>query len=231
MKRAEAIVNALVPNVDLNDPNIVNTLCQKIPQVKALSNEPQPYPGPISKSGNEGKEDSLLESMVQDTGSLQLDDQGQWDFHGHSSGMVFLQRLRQQFGDMLGQADGIGTGLAKPRHYLPKAYHIESPKSMSISESPSEWSMVHADLPPKEEGKHLCELMLSDACSLMRFMHKPTLWKMFHRIYDTPDSDWGNEEHRYLPLLFALMAVGSMFATSEDSKFQKEGYAGSMDNG
>ena len=170
--------------------------------------------------------------MVQDTGTLALDDQGLWDFHGHSSGMVFLQRLRQQFGDMLGQAEGMGSMLAKPRHYLPKNWPVvpvESPRSMS--DTPSEWSSVHADLPPKEQGMYFCELMMGDACSLMRFMHKPTLWKMFHRIYDRPEAEWGNEEHRYLPLLFALMAVGTMFAKSEDSKFKKEGYAGSIDNG
>lgn len=229
MKRAEAILKNLLPNVDLNDPNIATALLQSAPQLKPPSNAIPPAPAQ-AKSGGEGEGDSLLESMVQDTGSLDLDDQGRWDFHGHSSGMVFLQRLRQQFGDMLGQAESINTMMAKPRHYLGQIYAIDSPKS--ASDSPCDhWSSVHIDLPPKDEGMYLCELTMSNACSLMRFMHKPTLFKHFHRIYDTPDSQWGNEEHRYLPLLFALMAVGTMFANSNDSKFQQEGYAGSIDNG
>ena len=167
--------------------------------------------------------------MVQDTGSLDLDDEGHWDFHGHSSGMVFLQRLRQQFGDMLGSVDGIGTMLAKPRYFTTTPNVFDSPKS---SDSPLDFSgPVNVELPDKEHGYRLCELTMSDACSLMRFLHKPTFWKMFHKIYNTPFEMWGNEEHRYLPLLYALMAVGTMFAKDEDSMLQKEGYVAGLNDG
>ena len=229
-------MKAVLPNIDLNDPNVTNALLQNASMLKQPAPTSARDAAPSSaaaqgKTGNEAEKDSLLESMVQDTGSLDLDDEGHYDFHGHSSGMVFLQRLRQQFGDMLGQAEGIGTMLAKPRYYIPKFNYIDSPKSSSV-ESPFDPSgSVHAELPPREQGKYFCELSMSDACSLMRFIHKPTLRKMFDKIYDTPDHEWGNEEHQYLPLLFGLMAVGTMFAAPDDSKFQREGYAGGIENG
>ena len=223
------MLKTLLPGIDLNDPNIASTLLQGAPVPKPPSSAAPSAPTQ-NKAPSETERDSLLESMVQDTGSLDIDDEGHWDFHGHSSGMVFLQRLRQQFGDMLGQAEGIGTMLAKPRHFVSRSFTFDSPKS--ASESPFDLTgSLSAELPPKEQGIYFCQLSMGDACSLMRFMHKPTLWNMFHRIYDTPESQWGNEEHRYLPLLFALMAVGTMFATCEDSKFQEEGYAASLDDG
>ena len=222
-------MKACFPNIDLNDPNIANTLLQGGPALKPQA-EAAPSATAQGKAAVEGERDSLLESMVQDTGSLDLDDEGHWDFHGHSSGMVFLQRLRQQLGDMFPQAEGSGTMLAKPRHYVPKSFSIDSPKS--TSESPFDANSTSAvELPPKEQGKYFCELSMGDACSLMRFIHKPTLWQMFDRVYDTPENQWGNEEHRYLPLIFALMAVGTMFATSRDSRFRKEGYAATLDDG
>ena len=185
-------------------------------------------PNPVIQtptSKNEHERDSLLESMVKDTGSLDIDDDGHWDFHGHSSGMVFLKRLRQQFGDMLGQAEGIGTMLAKPRHFETMKHHLDSPRA---ADSPME---VDCDLPAKEYARYLCGLAMGDACSLMRFMHRPTFWLAFQRIYDTPTEQWENEEHRNLPLLYAMLAVGSMFAKESDSKFQEQGYMGTLDNG
>lgn len=181
------------------------------------------------KSQTESERDSLLESMVKDTGSLDLDDEGHWDFHGHSSGMVFLQRLRQQFGEMFGNAEGLTTMLAKPRYFGSMTGAYESPQAV---ESPFDLSGTPGfDLPSKEVAYQLCDLTMSDACSLMRFMHKPTFWTMFDRIYDTSPDSWGIEEHRYLPLLYALLAVGTMFAKGEDSKLQTEGYSSGLDTG
>jgi hypothetical protein len=226
LHRAETLLKAFVPNLDLNDPNVTNGIAPNIPPPKPPPAQPNTTPPKITDS----EKDSLLESMVKDTGSLDLDDEGHWDFHGHSSGMVFIQRLKQQFGDVWGSHEVHGSMLAKPKHFVPSPQvFVDSPRS---SDSPMEPSgITHADLPPKEQGYLLCDLTMNDACSLMRFMHKPTFWNMFDKIYNTTPDQWSNEEHRYLPLLYALMAVGTMFAKDEDSQLQKEGYTSSLDNG
>lgn len=46
---------------------------------------------------NAGKE-SLLETFPGDTGHLDLDDHKKWDYHGPTSGIFFVQRLRKQLG-------------------------------------------------------------------------------------------------------------------------------------
>ena len=169
--------------------------------------------------------------MVQHTGSLDLDDRGRWDFHGHSSGMVFLQRLRQQFGGLMGEAEGHGSALAKPRHFSPPAQFTGASPRSAGGESPLESSSngslgmsALADLPPKSVGRQYCESALDDALALMRFVHRPTFFAVFERIFDLPVEAWGNEEHRNLPLVYAVMSVGTMFAKDENSRLLTEGY-------
>ena len=220
--------------MDLNKPNLGVAFppgCGLPPGPVSQSPQPVPQPAPSEPPAQEqhADKDSLLESMVQHTGSLDLDEEGHWDFHGHSSGMVFLQRLRQQIGDLMGEAEGHGSALAKPRHFTPPPQVFESPRA---SESPRDPAVsLVADLPPKEHALEFCEVALDDACALLRFVHRPTFFTMFHQIYDKPPEQWGNEEHRYLPLLYGLMSVGSMFAKNVNSKLGIEGYTTIIDYG
>ena len=231
LHRAEAILKTVLPNIDLNDPNLSIVSPQERSLAPAVEPPPIPQPAPLELpiQGQHAEKDSLLESMVQHTGSLDLDDQGHWDFHGHSSGMVFLQRIRQQLGDLMGEPEGHGSALAKPRHFTPPPQVFESPRA---SESPGDPTLsLTADLPTKECALEFCEVALDDACALMRFVHQPTFFTMFHRIYDKPPDQWDNEEHRYLPLLYGLMSVGSMFAKHPNSRLGTEGYTRIIDYG
>ena len=170
--------------------------------------------------------DAMLESMVKNTGCLDLDDQGHWDYHGHSSGMVFLQKLKEQFGDRL-ESEDHGHVFARARHHPPLIF--DSPRS---GDSPMDSGPASSgDLPPKAAGRLLCEVALDDAMALMRFIHQPTFYAIFDRIYDTPHSDWTDEEHKHLPLLYSVMALGSMFAKSDNSKLTLEGYETSIEVG
>lgn len=172
--------------------------------------------------------DSMLESMVQNTGSLDIDDRGYWDFSGHSSGLVFLKRLREQFGDAVGEAEGHGQVFPIARHF---SHVLDSPRTIDSPNSEGGGLANTQDLPSKECGRYLTDVALKDALAMMRFIHQPTLITMFNRIYDTPPDQWTNDENRYLPLIYALLAVGSMFARKENSKLQMDGYEGAIASG
>ena len=176
-------------------------------------------------AGGNPEKDPMLESMVQSTGSLDLDDRGHWDFHGHSSGMIFLRRLKEQFGDLMGAAEGHGAIFQQSK---PLTQVFDSPSS--VADSPAN-TFPEVELPSKECGFELCRSALDDGCALMRFVHKPTFYAMLERIYSTPIEQYTNEENKYLPLVYATMAVGFLFTTNENSKLQKEGYANATDHG
>ena len=176
-------------------------------------------------AGGNPETDSMLESMVQSTGSLDLDDRGYWDFHGHSSGMIFFRRLREQFGDLMGSAEGHSTIFQQTKS-LTQVF--DSPKS--VADSPAN-TFPEVDLPSKDCGFELCASALDDGCALMRFVHKPTFYAMLELIYSTPIEQYGNDENKYLPLVYATLAVGFLFTKNENSKLQKEGYANATDQG
>jgi hypothetical protein len=227
MRRAEALLKIVAPEIDLNDPKYSNGMPEGL-QILTSGRSAGIHPnGSPSTSAQE--QESMLESMVQSTGSLDLDDRGHWDYHGHSSGMVFLRRLREQFGDMMGEAEGKGAVFLTRQ---PVTQVFDSPRSGN-GESPTLDSGLPntGDLPSKKNARQLCELALDDAAALMRFIHQPTFYEMFDRIYDTPPESFGNEENRYLPLLYAILAVGSLFAKSENSKLQIEGYENAIEHG
>ena len=233
LHRAEALLRTVLPDVDLDDPKLGNAILPNLHL--AAGARPRTQGGTtVGSAGTtavatneETEKDSLLESMVQRTGSLDLDDRGYWDFHGHSSGLVFLRRMRQQFGDLMGEVEGYGsTFLQTP----PGARVFDSPRSAADSPMSSNIPHTH-DLPSKACGRELCENALDDACALMRFVHQPTFYTMFDRVYDVPPDQYGNEEHRYLPLVYSVMAVGSLFAKSENSKLEVEGYESATDRG
>ena len=219
-----------MPEVDLNDPNIGANAATgpHFPQPGYEKNVGGSLGGKPKQTNQEGdgEKDSMLESMVQNTGSLDLDDKGHYDFYGHSSGLVFLKRLRQQFGDTTGEAEGHGDVFARAR-VLPTV--IDSPRS---SDSPLSHSLSEpVDLPNKACAQSLCDVATRDALSLMRFIHRPTFNTMLNRIFDIPPEQWGNEENRYLPLVYAVMAIGSLFAKTENSKLQLEGYETAIESG
>lgn len=227
------LLKTVLPDVDLDNPHFDTGVPQRMHPSVTQNNSPvavqtlsclqSAYPDQV----REVEDDSLLESMVDTTGSLDLDDQGFWDYHGHSSGIVFLRRMREQFGDLMGKSEGYGLPFLKARN-LHEAF--ESPKSNLESPMDSNHPNAH-DLPTKEYARSLCGYALNDACAVMRFVHQPTFYAMFDRVYDVRPEDFGNEENRFLPLLYATMALGCLFARAEESELQINGYESAIDQG
>lgn len=162
----------------------------------------------------------MLETMVDNSGCLDRDDQGHWNYHGQTSGMIFARRLRKQ----LGAAD---VPIARPRAM---SSMLESPKS--VSESPQDASLhpTH-DLPSRAVAHRLCHNALDDACSLMRFVHEPWFYANLERIYDVPPEQYTNEENSFLPLLYIVMAVGCLFSDDGAGTLDVAGYEGAIGQG
>jgi hypothetical protein len=200
-----------LPNVDLNDPNIDAAIQQGRldGSAKDLSKNVPPAANSGNAAPNKSEKDAQLRSMIASTGQLDLDESGHWDFHGGSSGTVFVRRMREQFGGLLG-TDHNSPML--PRIPRPAAMPPMFDSPRSSVESPLEPGLPNTmDLPSRETAKILCVNSLNCACSLLRFIHQPSFYEMFDRIYDVPAENFGDEENRFLPLLYVVLALGCMF--------------------
>ena len=184
----------------------------------------------LNQQGAEGDKDSLLESMVANTGLLDLDDDGNWDFHGHSSGRVFLRKMRDTFGDLMGP-DKPKSHSSPFMNYSGSISHPTS-SPMSAVESPSSLKqpLTH-DLPRKHCALLLSGNALDDAAAVLPIVHQPSYYAMLDKIYSRPHEEFGDEENRFIPLLYSVIALGALFAKNEQSVLQTGGYGNAIDQG
>jgi hypothetical protein len=209
LQRAETLLRTVLPNVDLNDPNIDNLIQQR----QASSSKESPASTAAGKPGDPSvdEQDAQLRSMIESTGQLDIDEAGHWDFHGGSSGTVFVRRMREQFGGLLGNDHNAPLFPRVPRPLIVTTM-FDSPRSST--DSPYDVGLPNTmDLPSREIAKVLCNASLERACSLLRFVHQPTFYEMVDRIYDTTPENFGDSENRFLPLLYVVLALGCMFHT------------------
>ncbi|KAI9751972.1 MAG: hypothetical protein M4579_005808 [Chaenotheca gracillima] len=233
LAKAETLLKTVLPDLDLSNPDFDAGVPQRMhtparPQPNQQEDAGSTATAGLSKteSHGEGERDSLLESMVKTTGQLDLDDQGYWDYHGHSSGLAFLRRMREQFGDLMGP-EPRNTLFMKPRSI---GNVLDSPKS--AADSPLDFITSHtADLPPKEIALELISNSLDDACAVLRFVHQPTFYALVDRVYDKPPDHYGDEEYKFLPLLYIVMAVGCLFARTKPNEPELAGYETLIDQG
>lgn len=202
------MLKAVLPDVDVNHPNF--SLNKFLPQIQQAAADRQAGElngnSNCSRSCDSLREDSLLESMVEAAGRLEIDEAGHMDFHGHSSGVAFLAHINNQFGNLLG---GDSAELKKMRSTAFPAV-FESPGS-SASSPPDAGSQSTALLPSREIARVLIDTCLDDACVLMRFVHRPTFNDMVDRVYSMDPGAFGEAENSFLPLLFLSLAVGCLF--------------------
>lgn len=230
--RAETLLHILIPNLDLNDPGIDAAVAQGwIPGAPGKGNpaaatDARADARPASAPSADKKSDTSLESMVRAVAQLDMDETGHWDYHGHSSGLSFVRRMREQLGDLMGP-DTVATPFVKTR---PMSQLLDSPRS--IAESPmGEMSPTATDLPPKEIARQLCMYAINDAAALLRMVHQPTFWERFERIYSTAPEHYSNDDSKFLPLFYSATALGSLFGKDDDSLLDRDGYETAIQQG
>lgn len=238
MHKAEALLRSVLPDINLDDPQLdMHATEQRLIAAhrdkQSAGSASKPLAGSNSGSGSgsgsgatapaetgqEGGEESLLETMVDNSGCLDRDDQGHWDYHGHTSGIIFARRLRKQLG-----AD---IPITRPRGM---SQILESPKSVTGSPQDAAFTPTH-DLPSRDVARRLCHNAIDDACSLMRFVHEPSFFAALDRVYDIPPEQYTNEENSFIPLLYIVMAVGCLFSDDGAGTLDFAGYEGAIGQG
>ena len=187
-------------------------------------------PSAQPQQGGENKSDTNIEAMMKAVAQLDMDETGNWDYHGHSSGLSFVRRMREQLGDLMGP-ETVSTPFVKNR---PISQVLDSPRSMAVSaDSPgfSEPSAPATELPPKQSALETCKGAVDEAAALLRVVHKPTFWQSFERLYAVPQEQWSNEDHKFLPLFHAALALGHLFSRPEQTSTESASYESAIQQG
>ncbi|KAI5804462.1 fungal-specific transcription factor domain-containing protein [Geopyxis carbonaria] len=214
LQRTESFIKTILPDLDIaNNPDFDNS--EYLPRMRAaaiaqLAKNPNGVGSNIRPptGGPPGEKDSLLESMVQAAGRLDIDETGHMDFHGHSSGLTYLSHLNGRFGDILGEVKLGPTAFPTPKPQDSPPSATQSPQGESLPDT--------SLLPSKEVVNILVETCLDYACVLMRFIHRPTFMAMLKRIYETSPENYDEEENTFLPLLYLALGVGCLFVSDTE---------------
>lgn len=207
-----------VPNVDLNDPNLDPAVQQEFQNRERQRTQAAKQRRDEAHQKSDQSE-AWITSMIETIGQLDLDEGGGWDFRGTSSGAVFLRRMKEHFGGLLGN-DHTMPFLPRPSH-IPGLTRLDSLGSIAGSSPEQNLPFNVYDLPPKERARQLTSCALTCATALLRIVHVPSFSKQLESIYAKPSMDFDVNDNRFLGLLYAVMAVGAMYnITEEDSDDQ-----------
>jgi hypothetical protein len=217
-----------MPDVDLSDPNLDPAVQQEFrirEQARARAMEPKPE----AAKEQQDKQDAQIMSMIESIGQLELREGGEWDFYGNSSGAVFLRRMKEHFKGLLANEYRIPF---LPRPALPTGmFSLDSPRSSAGSPWDAPVLPNIYNLPPLDKVRTLCYFSLDCATCLMRVVHQPSFYAKVDRLYASPQESWGNEEHRFLGLLYSIMALGCVYNVAQESSEPSATYKSALEEG
>jgi len=230
LQRAEDLLRKFVPDVNLADPDLDPTVQQEFQNREKARLQAEKLKTEGAQRAASEAQDPQLRSMIETIGQLELTEGGEWDFHGTSSGAVFLRRMKQHFRGLLGN-DYRTPFLPRPLNRPQGMFSLDSPRSSSSSP----WDLSPLpnlyDLPDKERARTLCQYSLTCATCVMRVVHIPSFYEMFDKVYELPPEAFGNEERRFLGLLYSVLALGCMYNVSADDPSHPVTYKTAMDEG
>lgn len=234
LRRAESLLQLCFPGVALDDPRF-DILLQHgslheagLGTKQLQSHVVQPHSG---TGGGIQDHDSDLESMVASKGALNQDGKGEYAYYGASSGMNFLRRMSEEFGQMA-KAEGHEGSLPSDATLRRMSnVMMEIPGQSDKQEAFSEHDISIDDLPPKGTAMQLIRYALDDACAILPCVHKPSFYQAVDRIFDLPSENYSTQDHRFLPLLYVVIALGCLFAKDGESKLERGGYLSATDEG
>ncbi|KAK4137448.1 hypothetical protein BT67DRAFT_109558 [Trichocladium antarcticum] len=215
LQRAETLLRKFMPEADLADPNLDASVQQEFRnREKARARAAEIKVETAKEPRKDDRQDAQIMSMIESIGQLDLKEGGEWDFYGMSSGVVFLKRMKQHFASLLGNEYHVPF---LPRPPLPRGmFSLDSPKSGAGSAfDPSAAPNIY-HLPPRDKVRTLCYYSLDCATCLLRVVHQPTFYAKLEELYAAPQGSWTSEQHRFLGLLYSVLALGCVYNVSQD---------------
>ncbi|KAI2638264.1 hypothetical protein GGS21DRAFT_510432 [Xylaria nigripes] len=225
LSRAEALLRKFIPDVDLNDPNLDPAVQQEF-RMREQARQ-KAAAAQKKEQMKTGTAEGQLQSMVSSAGQLDLNESGDYDFHGTSSGSVFFKQMKKHFRTLLGKDYQIPFMPRPPRPFGVMA--LDSPRSAPSSPWSTAPSQHIHNLPSKKRAIALCSESLDNATCLLRIVHKPSFYDMLDKLYEKSGDDFGIEEKRNLALAYSAMALGCMYDVSDEGAPNSPAYKLSID--
>ncbi|BFZ63744.1 Gypsy retrotransposon integrase-like protein 1 [Saitoella coloradoensis] len=234
LQRMEGLLRTLLPDVDVNNPELVDLKAAMLAQRQKQQNQMPPPPPPnygdhhhssesshshsnshpevaLSPSSTDSN-DNVMESMINNVGRLTLDESGHFDFRGGSSGALFVNRVRESVFKALGCQQPADPGVEMAAINLSGAFPVADNEEEGEGFAP----------PAKEVAKQLCELVFNHGWTAA-ILHRPTFWKEFERVYKEMEEQGEEVKDRssdgFMGVLYMMMAIGGLLGNKNQEKW------------
>lgn len=226
------LLRKFMPDVDLNDPSLDPSVQQEFLMRDKARTQRQRLVLDDTSSSSSSMLSGQLMSMIPTLGSLDLNDKGDYDFHGVSSGAVFFRRMKDHFRTLLGRDYQV------PMHARGRRsgniLGLDSPRSSMTSrwDIPTTSTNIY-DMPPVEVARTLCSYSLNYATCLLRIVHIPSFLTMLEGLYAKPTHEYDREDNKNLALAYSVMALGCMYNVPDgkDTKSKPSPYELAIEQG
>lgn len=156
---------------------------------------------------------ALLETMVDATGQLSIDERGNCDYCANISGLALVRRIREKC-DALLEGSQEDQSSQSPESFQPLTSPVRSP-------STSEGCKPRHCLPPRDVAIQYVAAAFNCALTLVRFVHEPSFYAHLDRFYverSEISSPSSLGDIRFEALLNELFALGVLFSTDSQSE-------------
>ncbi|OJJ50340.1 hypothetical protein ASPZODRAFT_2117631 [Penicilliopsis zonata CBS 506.65] len=161
-------------------------------------------PGPPIIAANTGASPSKSPALNLSPNDTQS--QGEARYGESSADRSFIEFLKTEFGAWPGM--DVDSRLLTRRE----------PRTKLFPRGGGDASIDTVSLPARDRAEHLIRLAL-DSYLLYPVLHRPTFYSVFYLLYILQRCDYGEEERRHIPLVYSLMALGSLFERATDQAF------------
>ncbi|KAH8196768.1 hypothetical protein TruAng_009060 [Truncatella angustata] len=216
----QSFLRRILQRVDLGDTNAVASSPQASRSQPTLLPTQRRRASPTTVYRESSDEAARFITLIDNANHLNFTNTGEYDFHGLSSGAAFLSRITQHLRGLL-RYDSRLPFLPQPHPSSP----YKTPELPTESANPS-WQIENdfAKLPQRQLARDLCNYAFSRASCILRVIHAPSFWALFDKLYQERSQKFGLEERRFVGLLFAVMALGSMYDVDENDPTNPDHY-------
>ena len=150
---------------------------------------------------------TLLESMIEATGRLNVDEDGNYDYSGNCSGLVLVERIRERCDSLLDRRSANPPG---PGHL--QRSHSGTPSSRSLSHSRTRQRPLTI-LPSWDVATRYINIAFAEAFSLFNFIHRPSFEVRLNEFYAARNAglELTADDIRFEALINSIFALGESF--------------------
>ncbi|KIW97585.1 uncharacterized protein Z519_01169 [Cladophialophora bantiana CBS 173.52] len=128
-------------------------------------------------------------------------------FQGYSGDRAFIQRMREDIKNWPG--DNVRSRIRPPSRPVAKLFDCDYSPAVTVC------------LPSKAKARALVDAAL-ESYSLFPILHRPSFDRCFDDIYALGSDESTAEELRFLPLLYAVLALGCIFIQKDTGQSSRE---------